>query len=103
MREDCDLDDLVDVIEGSRCDSTQRSHATLQARKGAPSGNTSLTAALLSCRRVYIPAIYAVNKIDQITLVRAHPAVLAWLWRAVVKSYLLSGPQIVFRCLLYGL
>lgn len=35
MREDCDIDDLVDVIEGSR---------------------------------VYIPCIYAVNKIDQITL-----------------------------------
>lgn len=40
MREDCDVDDLVDVIEGSR---------------------------------VYIPAIYAVNKIDQITLVRTTP------------------------------
>lgn len=35
MKEDCDIDDLVDVIEGSR---------------------------------VYIPAIYAVNKIDQITV-----------------------------------
>ncbi|KAK9906385.1 hypothetical protein WJX75_000934 [Coccomyxa subellipsoidea] len=35
MRDDCDIDDLVDVIEGSR---------------------------------VYIPAIYVINKIDQITL-----------------------------------
>lgn len=35
MKEDCEIDDLVDVIEGSR---------------------------------VYIPAIYAVNKIDQITV-----------------------------------
>ncbi|BDA46324.1 Developmentally-regulated GTP-binding protein 1 [Coccomyxa sp. Obi] len=35
MRDDCDLDDLVDVIEGSR---------------------------------IYIPAIYVINKIDQITL-----------------------------------
>ncbi len=47
MREDCDIDDLVDVIEGSR---------------------------------VYIPCIYAVNKIDQITLeelnVRAAPCLL---------------------------
>lgn len=33
MREDCDLDDLVDVIEGSR---------------------------------IYIPAIYVINKIDQV-------------------------------------
>ena len=35
MRDDCDIDELVDVIEGSR---------------------------------VYIPAIYVINKIDQITL-----------------------------------
>ena len=35
MREDCDIDELVDVIEGSR---------------------------------IYIPAIYVINKIDQITL-----------------------------------
>lgn len=35
LREDCDVDDLVDVIEGSR---------------------------------VYIPCIYVINKIDQITL-----------------------------------
>ena len=35
MRDDCDIDDLVDVIEGSR---------------------------------VYIPCIYVINKIDQITL-----------------------------------
>lgn len=35
LRDDCDVDDLVDVIEGSR---------------------------------VYIPAIYVINKIDQITL-----------------------------------
>ena len=35
MRDDCDVDDLVDVIEGSR---------------------------------VYIPCIYVINKIDQITL-----------------------------------
>ena len=35
MRDDCDVDELVDVIEGSR---------------------------------VYIPAIYVINKIDQITL-----------------------------------
>ncbi len=34
MRDDCDLDDLVDVIEGSR---------------------------------IYIPAIYVINKIDQVT------------------------------------
>ena len=33
MRDDCDIDDLVDVIEGSR---------------------------------VYIPAIYVINKIDQV-------------------------------------
>lgn len=33
MRDDCDLDDLVDVIEGSR---------------------------------IYIPAIYVINKIDQV-------------------------------------
>ncbi len=35
MRDDCDIDDLVDVIEGSR---------------------------------VYIPAVYVINKIDQVTL-----------------------------------
>ena len=35
MRDDCDIDDLVDIIEGSR---------------------------------VYIPCIYVINKIDQITL-----------------------------------
>jgi ribosome-interacting GTPase 1 len=46
MREDCDIDDLVDVIEGSR---------------------------------VYIPAIYVINKIDQVGSLPHQPRALSWL------------------------
>ena len=52
MRDDCDIDDLVDVIEGSR---------------------------------VYIPAIYVINKIDQVK--RPHTE------RAGVTKYKIAGPS----------
>lgn len=68
MREDCDVDDLVDVIEGSR---------------------------------VYIPAIYAVNKIDQITLVRPHPTRHHHLHNDVTTP--LYGPSGIYTHALYAI
>ncbi len=51
-----------------------RSHMAVVCKSndlhGAPCGVVFLTTASLPFCRVYIPAIYAVNKIDQITLVR---------------------------------
>lgn len=58
------LEDLIDVIEGNRCVSTflltiSCSHAWVERR----------VLTLLVCfRRVYVPALYVLNKIDAISI-----------------------------------
>ena len=71
FREDCTADQLIDVIEGNR--SAAARHA------GAPSAVLTLEVAGGGRRggsrspRIYIPCIYCLNKIDQISIeVRPH-------------------------------